>query len=45
MAGGLARVAASLDRRLRYREEVDTLHTSTFAANSFSSAVALIAVT
>ncbi len=41
LGGGLAKVAATLILRSRYREQFDTLHTSTFAADGFSCAMAL----
>jgi acetylornithine/succinyldiaminopimelate/putrescine aminotransferase len=44
LGGGMAKVSACLIRRQRYRPEFDWQHTSTFAADPFSSAIALKAL-
>jgi acetylornithine/succinyldiaminopimelate/putrescine aminotransferase/predicted amino acid dehydrogenase len=41
LGGGLAKISAVLIRRGRYRDEFDFKHTSTFAADEYSSAIAL----
>ncbi|QEG38252.1 aminotransferase class III-fold pyridoxal phosphate-dependent enzyme [Roseimaritima ulvae] len=41
LGGGLAKIAALLIDRARYREDFDLLHSSTFADDEFSSAIAL----
>ena len=41
LGGGLAKVSALLVERDRYHEELSTMHTSTFAEDELSSAVAL----
>jgi acetylornithine/succinyldiaminopimelate/putrescine aminotransferase/predicted amino acid dehydrogenase len=41
LGGGLAKIGATLIRRSRYRPSFDLQHTSTFAADHFSCAIAL----
>jgi acetylornithine/succinyldiaminopimelate/putrescine aminotransferase/predicted amino acid dehydrogenase len=41
LGGGLAKISASLIRRARYVEEFDLKHTSTYADDDFSCAIAL----
>ncbi|MDQ3625141.1 MAG: aspartate aminotransferase family protein, partial [Verrucomicrobiota bacterium] len=41
LGGGLAKVSALLIKRERYREEFDLKHTSTYAEDDFSCAIAL----
>ena len=44
LGGGLAKIAAVLIRRSRYREAFDLLHTSTYAADEVSTSLALRAL-
>lgn len=44
LSGGLAKISATLIRRDRYREDFDLKHSSTYAADDYSSAIALKAL-
>ena len=44
LGGGIAKISALLIARARYQEEFGTLHTSTFADDELSSAIALAAL-
>jgi acetylornithine/succinyldiaminopimelate/putrescine aminotransferase/predicted amino acid dehydrogenase len=41
LGGGVAKVAATLVRKSRYRKEFELVHSSTFAKDGFSTAIAL----